>query len=249
MKFKVSVFFIILAALLSLTVGSSSAKVYVAEPYLVQQPPYAGMTFYVYRPYGLEKNWYLTFDGYAVAQDRGEIWVYGTMHGGKPVKTNYIVGSVNPAVIGLVPYSGANGTNTERQSGGMIISQPLGAAPNQVPRQIYVPEWSLDPAFLAISNWKKTVDRIGMWHKYDILLAWKGDRPEVIYAWTGKHWSQIITQDERVPKVLESNLYWLLKEKEKNYQWYAEDIPLLTEKTISWGYLWLGQVLMKNDLY
>ncbi|MCL1941530.1 MAG: hypothetical protein FWG09_06260, partial [Synergistaceae bacterium] len=102
--------------------------------------------------------------------------------------------------------------------------------------------------FLAISNWKSTVDRIGIWHKHDILLAWKGDRPEVVYAWTGKHWSQIIAHNERLPKVLDSNLYWLLKEKEKNYQWYAEDIPILMEKTISWGYLWLGQVLIKDDL-
>jgi len=247
MKFRVSVFLII-TALLLFTVEISSAKVYVAEPYLVQQPSYAGMTFYVYKPYGIEKNWFLTFDGYAVTQTQGKVWVYGTMQSGELIRTNYVVGSVNPALASIIPYSGINSTNIGGQAEARIVSQPLGAAPNQTAKQIYVPDWSVNPSFLAVSNWKSTVDRIGILHKHDIPIAWKGDYPKVIYAWTGKNWKQIKTDDKQVLKTINLNIYGLLKAKEKNnrYRWYAEDVPILMEKTIGWGYLWMGEIFLKN---
>ena len=243
MKFKISVFLIVLLAISSLTIENSYAKVYVAEPYLAQQPPYAGMTFYVYKPYGMPNDWYLTFDGYAVIQTQGKIWVYGTMQAGELTKTGYVVGSIDPAIAGLIPYSNANSTNT---GAGQIVGQPFGAAPNQTAKQVYVPDWSVDPAFLAISNWKSTVDRIGILHKYNFPIAWKGDKPIVIYVWTGKNWKQINTEyDKSLSESLKANLYRLSREREKGklYRWYAEDVPVLTEKTIGWGYIWMGEVL------
>ena len=247
MKFKVSVSIIVLIALLSLTAGCSFAKVYVAEPYLIEQPPYAGMTFYVYKPYGLPKGWYLTFNGYAVTQTQGETWVYGTMQAGELVKTGYVVGSINPAFAGIIPYSNANSINTA-QAETRIVSQPLGASPNQKARQVYVPDWSVNPSFLAISNWNKTVDRIGILYKYNIPVAWKGNRPSVIYAWTGKIWRQFEAHDMQLPDTINMNLYTLLRELEKGsyYRWYAEDVPILTEKTISWGYIWMGEIYVRN---
>ena len=248
MKFRISVFLIIFITILSLTADISSANVYVAEPYLVQQPSYAGMTFYVYRPHGMEKDWSLTFDGYAVTQTQGKVWVYGTMQSGGLTKTNYVVGSVNPALAGIVPYSGANSTYVVSKTEAAIVRQPLDATPNQTAKQLYIPDWSLNPAFIAISNWKSTVDRIGMLYKYNIPIAWKGDSPTVIYAWTGKNWKQIDTRGESVSKTININLYGLLRVREKGriYRWYAEDIPLLTEKTIGWGYLWIGEIFVKN---
>jgi len=241
MKFRVSVFLIIFTALLS---AEASAKVYVAEPYLAQQPAYAGMTFYVYRPHGLPKGWYLTFDGYAVTQARGEVWVYGTMQSGELIRTSYVVGSVNPALIGLIPYAGANVMQLPAKTG--IVNQPFIVSPNQPARQIYVPDWSFDPAFLSVSNWKSTVDRIGILHKHDFPVAWKGNRPAVIYVWTGKIWKQIDTRDERLSHVINLNLYGLLREKDRRQRWYAEDIQVLREKTIEWGYLWIGEVFATN---
>ena len=80
----------------------SAAKVYVAEPLLVAQPSYAGMQFYVYRPYNMPKNWYVTFDGYPVTKNRDGVWVYGTASGPNLNPTNYIVGSVVPSMAGIV---------------------------------------------------------------------------------------------------------------------------------------------------
>ncbi|MBR0204921.1 MAG: hypothetical protein IJQ56_11205, partial [Synergistaceae bacterium] len=42
----------------------SHAKLYITEPLLVPESPYAGMTFYVYKPYNMPKGWYVTLDGY-----------------------------------------------------------------------------------------------------------------------------------------------------------------------------------------
>ena len=248
MRFRISVYLTVFITLLLLTVSISSAKVYVAEPYLVQQPSYAGMTFYVYKPHGMEKDWCLTFDGYAVTQTQGEVWVYGTMQSGGLVKTNYVVGSVNPALAGIVPYSGANSTYVAGQREAGIARQPFNAAPGQTARQLYIPDWSVNPAFLAISNWKSTVDRIGILNKHNIPIAWKGDTPTVIYAWTGNNWRQIDTRGDSVSKTININLYGLLRAKEKGrqYRWYMEDIPILTEKTTGWGYLWMGEIFVKN---
>ncbi|MDR1048814.1 MAG: hypothetical protein LBL51_03585, partial [Synergistaceae bacterium] len=78
----------------------AEAKVYVAEPLLVPQPAYAGMQFYVYKPYNLPKGWYATFDGYPVMKNKDGVWVYGTYHGPNLTPTHYIVGSVIPSMAG-----------------------------------------------------------------------------------------------------------------------------------------------------
>ncbi len=65
-----------LMALASVVLASpAEARVYVAEPLLVVQPSYAGMQFYVYRPYNMPKNWYVTFDGSPVTKNRDGVSV------------------------------------------------------------------------------------------------------------------------------------------------------------------------------
>ena len=248
MKTKISLFSIILITLLASTIGISTAKVYVAEPYLVQQPAYAGMTFYVYRPHGIEKGWCVTFDGFAVTQVEGKIWVYGTMQSGELTKTGYVVGSVNPALAGIIPYFGAESAYIARDTEIILTSQPYGAAPGQTARQAYIPDWSVNPSFLAITNWKSSVDRIGILRKYNIPMAWKGDNPTVIHAWTGKGWTQLYTHGESLTETIRRSLYRLLRirEKGRQHRWYAEDIPIIIEKTIGWGYLWMGEIYIKN---
>ena len=248
MKLRTLVFIMILTVLSTLQIENSSASVYVAEPYLVQQPSYAGMMFYVYTPHGMEKGWCLTFDGYAVTQVKDRIWVYGTMQSGTLTKTSYAVGSVNPALAGIIPYFGAESAHMAKESDIRIAAQPLDASHTATAKQAYIPDWSINPSFLAVSNWKNTVDRIGILRKYNIPVAWKGDDPTVIYAWTGKSWKQIHTRGEDIMKTINKNLYGLLKTREKSrlYRWYAEDIPILTEKTIGWGYIWMGEIFVKN---
>ncbi|PIE55602.1 MAG: hypothetical protein CSA35_00100 [Dethiosulfovibrio peptidovorans] len=55
-------------------VASAGAMTYIAEPVLVTQPVYDGMSFYVYRPYNMPAGWFVTYDGYPVSQLEGR-WV------------------------------------------------------------------------------------------------------------------------------------------------------------------------------
>ena len=70
--------FLLAIAILGFMVSGSEAKRYITEPLLVPQSPYAGMTFYVYRPYNMPKDWYITLDGYPVHKNDDGTWVYGT---------------------------------------------------------------------------------------------------------------------------------------------------------------------------
>ncbi|MBR0044710.1 MAG: hypothetical protein IJP56_07725, partial [Synergistaceae bacterium] len=90
--------------LILITSARAEAKVYIAEPLLVQQPAYAGMNFYVFRPYNMPKDWYVTFDGYPVKKNKDGVWVYGTSNGPNLTPTSYIVGSVVPSMAGLTPW-------------------------------------------------------------------------------------------------------------------------------------------------
>ena len=82
----------------------SHAKRYITEPLLVPQSPYAGMTFYVYRPYNMPKDWYITLDGYPVHKNPDGMWVYGTAEGPNLVPTNYVVGSIVPSMAGITKW-------------------------------------------------------------------------------------------------------------------------------------------------
>ena len=96
-------FFAAVIALLLLE-STSSAKVYVAEPLLVPESPYAGMTFYVYKPYNMPKDWYITLDGYPVKKNPDGMWVYGTSEGPNLVATSYVVGSIVPETAGITKW-------------------------------------------------------------------------------------------------------------------------------------------------
>ena len=82
----------------------ASAKLYVAEPLLVPESPYSGMTFYVYKPYNMPKNWYITLDGYPVKKNPDGMWVYGTSEGPNLVATSYVVGSIVPETAGITKW-------------------------------------------------------------------------------------------------------------------------------------------------
>ncbi|MDY6409879.1 MAG: hypothetical protein SPK88_01010, partial [Synergistales bacterium] len=66
----------------SLIIASAAeAKRYITEPLLVPESPYSGMTFYVYKPYNMPDDWYITLDGYPVKKNSDGMWVYGTLEG------------------------------------------------------------------------------------------------------------------------------------------------------------------------
>ncbi|MDR2175827.1 MAG: hypothetical protein LBO82_07795 [Synergistaceae bacterium] len=238
----------------------ASAKVYVAEPLLVPQPAYAGMRFYVYKPYNLPKDWYATFDGYPVMKNKDGVWVYGTYHGPNLTPTHYIVGSVVPSMAGLSPYIGSVQISSVTSLPESARVQPqavrqasgVGALPGSVSvgpvppgrSPAYMPDWLFNDRFLLLGRWKQSVDRIGVLTRPAVPVAWKGRSPKVIYAWTGHEWYQMTAREgERPADVLKNHVYTLTRlARRGGLTWYEADIPLFSQQAAVWGYYWMGEI-------
>lgn len=111
-------------ALLVLTVTAAVASA-AETPIWVHQPAYDGMSFYVYKPASITNGWYVTYDGYPVYKTWNGTWIYGTRTAEGILPTNYVVGSVVPSVVGLVPW--------------VRDAQPATGVPQMVPVQQSVP--------------------------------------------------------------------------------------------------------------
>ena len=241
----------LIAGFLIGSVPAAEAKVYVAEPLLVAQPSYAGMQFYVYRPYNMPKNWYVTFDGYPVTKNRDGVWVYGTASGPNLNPTNYIVGSVVPSMAGIVPWvrpAQISSLVTTPPPAVSAVRQPNLPASRVAGGEAYstwVPDWSFNPRFMAIGNWQGSVDRMGVLHNPAVPVAWKGDFPRAIYLWTGRSWYQITSRAyERPVDALKRQLYDLTRMVKRNrFIWYEADMPVLAQQATDWGYYWMGEVV------
>jgi hypothetical protein len=238
----------------------SEAKVYLAEPLLIEQPFYAGMRFYVYKPYGMPPNWYATFDGYPVIRNRDGVWVYGTYSGPNLIPTHYIVGSVVPAMAGLSPYTTEVQVSSVRTlpypfpssgSGGkeapISARQPAKPKPVTDSHSTYMPDWLFDERFLALGRWKGSVDRIGILSKLGAPVAWSGNSPKVIYAWNGQGWYQMMAREGQRPEaILKDNIYALTRQiKHNKFVWYEADIPVLSQQAAVWGYYWMGELMFR----
>lgn len=109
-------------------------------------------------------------------------------------------------------------------------------------------DWTQTPNFMAISKWQKSVDRIGVLDSPAIPVAWKGDYPEVIYAWTGLQWEQIIPRGTKVnaATALQRNVYKLTRTTSASnlLNWTIDDTHVLSQYAVIWGYEWLGQIIL-----
>ena len=255
---KFCLFFFAVCLTISLRTTPALAKLYLAEPVLVTTPSYAGMRFYVYKPYDTPKDWYVTFDGYPVRKNKDGVWVYGTFAGPNLMPSHYIVGSVVPSAAGLVPYA-----NPVQISSMATLPQPqlvIQASPTVVycethglpmleccgaVTSTYMPDWLFNGRFMALGRWKDSVDRIGILHRLNIPVAWSGNYPKVIYAWNGNGWYQMMASEgQRPARVLRSNLYTLTQQVNHNgFIWYEADMPVLSQQAAQWGYYWMGEVM------
>ena len=242
--------FFLAVIVLCMSVSSCSAKVYVTEPLLVPQSPYAGMTFYVYRPYNMPKDWYITLDGYPVHKNPDGTWVYGTSEGPNLVPTNYVVGSVVPSMAGITKWINDAQISELRKlpNAETMEVRQKGYTRNQMAQgknySTYIPDWTFSSTFMAVGNWKSTVDRIGVLNNPPMPIAWSGQHPKVIYAWTGKGWHQVNVGESRSVKSAILNDYAKLKRllRESGFKWYAQDMPILAQQAKAWGYYWLGEI-------
>ncbi len=253
--------FTILALFLTLTMLSASiatATTYVVEPVLVAQPVYAGMSFYVYRPYNMPSGWFVTFDGYPITRTAAGVWVYGSYNGAALLPTSYVVGSIHPQSLPIVQYVPSAAVSSMQQIQVTPLpplppSQPLLGYP--VPAAVtipptYVPEWTTQSSFTSIGTWNKLVDRMGILEKPRVPIAWKGDRPEALFVWTGKSWYQIQARpgiSEKPSEMIKEHLYALTRMVKNNaFEWKDADTALLANQAAVWGYLWMGRIAPSN---
>lgn len=246
--------FALALALLACVSVQAEAKRYVVEPLLVPQSPYAGMTFYVYRPYNMPPDWYITLDGYPVHKNSDGTWVYGTSEGPNLVPTNYVVGSVVPSMAGITKWvSDAQISELRKLPNAETLAvRQKGYTRNQMAQgqnySTYIPDWTFSPTFMAIGNWKGTVDRIGVLNNPTMPIAWKGTHPKVVYAWTGKGWHQVNVRESRSPVSSIMHEYQTLKKllRDSGFKWYEQDMPILAQQAKAWGYYWLGEISIKR---
>ena len=212
------------------------------------------MTFYVYKPYNMPKDWYVTLDGYPVHKNSDGTWVYGTAEGPNLVATNYVVGSVVPSMAGITKWiSDVQISELRKLPDAQTLEVRQKAySRNQMANgqnySTYIPDWTFSPVFMAIGNWKGTVDRIGVLSDPAMPVAWSGNHPKVIYAWTGKGWHQVDVKESQSPIAAMRHDYSKLRRllRQSGFTWYQQDMPILAQQAKAWGYYWLGEISIFN---
>lgn len=223
-----------------------SAERGVNQPILVNQPAYKGMQFYVYRPENMpnkSEDWFLTYDGYPVYRNWNGVWLYGRFDGTGFVPTAHVVGSIVPSSAGLVPW-GENPAAPLVAPGAVINFSQLNSSKSY--SNLSTAEWAENSAFTAIGKWGKSVDTVGVLTKPYAPVAWKGEKPEVIYIWTGREWYQILnTKGLRAGDALRNKIYDLtVRINRSGIRWRDGDNIALSRHVSTWGYKWLGHIVL-----
>ena len=113
------------------------------------------------------------------------------------------------------------------------------------------PDWTQNSSFMAIGKWQKSVNKIGVLYRPAIPVAWKGDFPEVVYAWTGQNWYQLTSSvpHSTARNILRSKIYDLTvyTNKVNRLRWDADDTHVLAQYAAMWGYEWVGQIILGRD--
>ncbi|MDR1740239.1 MAG: hypothetical protein LBR38_00100 [Synergistaceae bacterium] len=96
--------------------------------------------------------------------------------------------------------------------------------------------------FLAVGMWKDNVDRIGILNEPAMPVAWKGEHPSVIYAWSGAMWYGMeVRAGERPGDVLRNQNYALTRIAVADGL-EPIDITYLIIQTGQFGYYWMGEI-------
>ena len=261
-------------AALLLVVLASGTSISAEKALKVTQPAYRSMSFYVYKPVNVPRDFYVTFDGYLVYKDAKGVWCYGSADTSGITKTGYVVGSVLPYVVKLRPYDVKISSVAPILHSNRVIDPP--AAPNIRPesksdRIVYMPpemysevyssrpvspnasDWTQNSNFMAVGKWQKSVTKMGIISRPKIPVAWKGECPEVIYAWNGLKWLQISSKSKNstAKQTLRREIYDLTvnANRTNRLHWTDDDSYVLAQYSAMWGYEWLGQIILGRELY
>ena len=149
-------------AALLLVVLASGTSISAEKALKVTQPAYRSMSFYVYKPVNVPRDFYVTFDGYLVYKDTKGVWCYGSADTSGITKTGYVVGSVLPYVVKLRPYDVKISSVAPILHSNRVIDPP--AAPNirpeskadrivYMPPEMYSKVYSSRPVSPNASDW------------------------------------------------------------------------------------------------
>lgn len=104
------------------------------------------------------------------------------------------------------------------------------------------PDWTRNSRFLALGGWGGSVDRVGILTTPAAPVAWKGERPKVLFVWTGRDWHQIIPRAGEGPlRTLRGKIYDLTRlVHQSESPWGEADTPFLYQQVRAWNYDWMG---------
>jgi len=181
------------------------------------------MNFAVMHKPGLPAGWFVTADGYVVAQVRNNHWVYGTSpHPGILVPTEIAVGSVVP----------------------MDVSKLA-----RVPTSLWRDAAFNTEEFRAIIN--SRFDNMGVLNEPMAYtpIVWRDDKPEV-QVWLGERWFTIIpTSGQTTSQAVASQRFFISRIlNERNASWTMSDTQELADLARTWGFLWHGHVSTRPRL-
>jgi uncharacterized membrane protein YgcG len=176
-----------------------------------------GMNFEVYRPEGITPGWFVTFDGYPVAQVAPNHWVYGRVERpGALVPTEVAVGSVVP-------------TDVPELARAAVPLWRSGAYETKAFRSI---------AFSGLDN-MGVLDEPAAYTP----IAWKSGLPG-LRVWLGGRWFRVAPSGgQSTAQALAAQYPFIVRTlREKDDPWTRSDTQDLADLAREWGYLWRGPV-------
>ena len=110
---------------------------------------------------------------------------------------------------------------------------------------VVVSAWMTDPRFTAVGDFRYTVDRMGLMDEPRIPVAWKGNRPSVVYAWTGDGWFTLRSEETESPQDVLGRSRPLLLARTQKTGWVLgrESEQYLPVQVRSWCFRWMGTIL------
>ncbi len=207
-------FAVLLGVVAFVLIQGDSAR---GQPVIAAYQKIYAMNFEVWRPEGLPPGWYVTFDGYSVAQVSVNHWVYGRSgSGGSLVPTDVAVGSVVPMDVPEL----ARVTVSLWRSGACDTR-----------------------AFRAVTA--ADCDNMGVLGDPMAYtpVAWKTGGADLM-IWLGDRWYRISpAAGESTMQALQVRHPFVVRTlQEKNVVWTRSDTEDLADLSREWGYIWRGTI-------
>ena len=204
--------------LLSLISNASLAAVPdYAKPINAYQSKY-DMSFFVWKPIGLQNKWYTTYDGYPVTEITKDRWVYGVIgHSGQLTESLITVGSVDPSIV--------------------YILAPLPPYPND---SLFKEKAKITDSLKSIFKTKCDSFAIAYTNASYTPIAWES-RTSRAYMWGGYRWVPIfLRHGEKLRDTIkrDSNLIARML-RACNITWTQIDTLEFANYVRSAGYAWI----------